>query len=263
MTQDHGRGELETGVAAADEPDVPPASAELRADISDSWSWASAAAGIPQVGRIEVRLPETVGRALLVVPVVDEDREIGSTVVHDGRLEAGEHEFGSRTVPLAAAYMAQLDERGAAKCVVELTIPGGPGADAVVLARVEQEIDIDPRDMPLWDATPGLPKEALGLKVRISNALLASFVRPTAPGSRVLRLMPHVRDLYDPAGVALLSDEYGRSAVEAAGEWLQLLPHGGTVHLDDRGYACALRGAGFVYLGRLRSYADSSVGAED
>ena len=86
---------------------------------------------------------------------------------------------------------------------------------------------------------------------------------PTAPGSRVLRLMPHVRDLYDPAGVALLSDEYGRSAVEAAGEWLQLLPHGGTVHLDDRGYACALRGAGFVYLGRLRSYADSSVGAED
>jgi hypothetical protein len=115
MTQDHGRGELEPGVAAADEPDVPPASAELRADISDSWSWASAAAGIPQVGRIEVRLSETVGRALLVVRVVDEDREIGSTVVHDGRLEAGEHEFGSRTVPLAAAYMARLDERGAAK----------------------------------------------------------------------------------------------------------------------------------------------------
>ena len=95
------------------------------------------------------------------------------------------------------------------------------------------------------------------------DALSPGEAWPTAPGSRVLRLMPHVRDLYDPAGVALLSDDYGRSAVEAAREWLQLLPHGGTVHLNDAGYACALRGAGFVYLGRLRSYADSTASTED
>lgn len=85
---------------------------------------------------------------------------------------------------------------------------------------------------------------------------------PTAPGTRVLRLMPHVRDIYDPAHVALLSDELGRPAVEAAGEWLTLLPHGGTVHLDDRGYACALKGASFVYLGRLGSRADESPRTE-
>jgi hypothetical protein len=85
---------------------------------------------------------------------------------------------------------------------------------------------------------------------------------PTAPGSRVLRLMSHVRDLYDPAGVALLSDELGGSAVDAAREWLNLLPHGGTVHLDDRGYACALKGGAFVYLGRLRAYAGDAAPEE-
>lgn len=77
--------------------------------------------------------------------------------------------------------MARLDERGAAKCIVDLTMPGVPGADAIVLARVEQEIDIDPRDMWLWDGAPGLPKEALGVKLRVSNSLLASFVRPNHP----------------------------------------------------------------------------------
>jgi hypothetical protein len=167
---------------SVDEPEVPPASAELRADIGDSWSWASAAAGIPQIGRIDVRISETVGRVRLTVRVVDQDREIGSTVVHDGRMEAGEHEFGSRTVPLASAYMARLDERGAAKCLVDLTMPGGPGADAVLLARVEQEIDIDPRDMWLWDATPRIPsKEVPRLTQLISRSLLASFVRPNHP----------------------------------------------------------------------------------
>lgn len=74
--------------------------------------------------------------------------------------------------------------------------------------------------------------------------------------------MPNVRDLYDPASVALLSDEFGRSAVDAAGEWLHLLPHGGTVDLDDGGYACALKGGSFVYLGRLRAYADDAAPEE-
>ena len=182
MTQDHDLVEPGPDGGSVDEPDVPPASAELRADISDSWSWASAAAGIPQIGGIDVRLSETIGHARLSVRVLDHDSEVGSTVVHDGRLEAGEHEFGSRAVPLAAAYMARLDERGSAKCVVDLTVPGGPGADAVVLAKVEQEIDIDPRDMWRWDATPRIPSDAVPrLTALISRSLLASFVRPNHP----------------------------------------------------------------------------------
>jgi hypothetical protein len=74
---------------------------------------------------------------------------------------------------------------------------------------------------------------------------------PASPGSRILRLMPHVGDLYDPASEELLSDSVGRASIDAVVLWREHLPHGGVVHLNEAGQACALVGARYVYLGSL------------
>ncbi|GAA2079889.1 hypothetical protein GCM10009821_20200 [Aeromicrobium halocynthiae] len=74
---------------------------------------------------------------------------------------------------------------------------------------------------------------------------------PGAPGSRILRLMPHVGDLYAPATEELLSDSVGRASIDAVALWRQFIPHGGVVHLNDAGQACALVGAKYLFLGSL------------
>ncbi|KQP82149.1 hypothetical protein [Aeromicrobium sp. Leaf291] len=74
---------------------------------------------------------------------------------------------------------------------------------------------------------------------------------PAPPGSRILRLMPHVGDLYDPASEELLSDSVGRASIDAVVLWRQFIPHGGVVHLNEAGQACSLVGAKYVYLGSL------------
>jgi hypothetical protein len=89
----------------------------------------------------------------------------------------------------------------------------------------------------------------------VSDDLTPGDPWPGAPGPRVLRLLPHVRDLYDPIKQSLLSDEVGDVAVRAVRRWLERMPHGGTVHLTDAGYACALIAAHWVYLGRLDDWA--------
>ena len=74
---------------------------------------------------------------------------------------------------------------------------------------------------------------------------------PGSPPSRVLRLLPDVGDLYDPDAVDLLSNEVGVTAVTAAARWRQLLPHGGTVLMDDAGRAVSMIAAQWVFLGAL------------
>ena len=74
---------------------------------------------------------------------------------------------------------------------------------------------------------------------------------PVAPGARILRLMPFVRDLYDPSAEELLSESVGELAVEAAAAWTEFKPNGGAVHLNDAGQACSYIGARCVYLGSL------------
>ncbi|NRQ50401.1 hypothetical protein [Aeromicrobium stalagmiti] len=74
---------------------------------------------------------------------------------------------------------------------------------------------------------------------------------PAAPGTRIVRLLPHVGDLFDPLREELLSDSVGKSAVDSSVLWRQFLPNGGPVHLNQAGQACALVGAQYIYLGSL------------
>ncbi|MBC9820516.1 hypothetical protein [Terrabacter sp. MAHUQ-38] len=76
---------------------------------------------------------------------------------------------------------------------------------------------------------------------------------PTPPEGRPLRLLPRVADLYDPDAVDLLSNEVGPVAFAAARRWTSLLPHGGTVILNESGAGVALIGATWTYLGSLDS----------
>lgn len=77
---------------------------------------------------------------------------------------------------------------------------------------------------------------------------------------RVLRLLPHVRDLFDSQSVSLLSDDVGDVAHIAAESWMTWLPHGGTVHLSPEGHAVTLLGTTWTYLGRLDDAAESEGG---
>jgi hypothetical protein len=74
---------------------------------------------------------------------------------------------------------------------------------------------------------------------------------PHPPGSRVVRLIAHIQDLLDPASGELLTEQYGEAAALAARQWLDRLPHGGTIHLTDAGHAAHFTGSGWVYLGQL------------
>lgn len=76
---------------------------------------------------------------------------------------------------------------------------------------------------------------------------------PVPPEGRPLRLLPRVTDLYDSEAVALISDEVGSAAVDAARRWTELLPNGGTIILTDSGAGVALLGATWSYLGSLDS----------
>lgn len=81
--------------------------------------------------------------------------------------------------------------------------------------------------------------------------LAVGDVWPAAPPTRILRLLGHVRDLYDPDATDLLSNEYGAVAVMAAERWREFLPHGGNVHLSRVGQAVALVNGTWTYLGSL------------
>lgn len=83
---------------------------------------------------------------------------------------------------------------------------------------------------------------------------------PVPPEGRPLRLLPRVVDLYDPESVDLLSNQVGPVAFDAARRWSQVLPHGGTVILNESGAGVALIGATWTYLGSLdRDSVDSPV----
>lgn len=121
----------------------PEAIARLRADISAEWSWASSHARIPQLSDIVVELAEGAGHARLSVILRDADIIIGTKVVHDGPLLAGQTGFASVHVPLSTRVMSQVDERLGATCEVVLEV------ESKVVARVDEAIDLQPRD--LWN----------------------------------------------------------------------------------------------------------------
>lgn len=124
--------------------------AQMRADISDQWSWASSAARIPQISDLTIALSEPIERARITVVVHDADVQFGATVAFEGSLAAGPRMLGSVHVPLSARVMSQVEERRGAECVLTLEDVG----TGRVLARYEEALDIQPRDLWIWDGDP-------------------------------------------------------------------------------------------------------------
>ena len=180
------RAAVASVAASAVEPDEaagPPAVAQMRADVSPEWSWVSSAARIPQIWNLTVDAPALIENARISVTVHDADVLFGSCVALEGRLEAGATKIESAHVPLSASVMAGVDERRGAQCLIELT----EAVSGKVIARIDRAVDVQPRDLWLWSGVPRVAGEQLeGRSTALSNALLASFVRPNHPEIAVL-----------------------------------------------------------------------------
>ncbi|WP_162259387.1 AAA domain-containing protein [Phycicoccus sp. Soil803] len=122
----------------------------LRADISDQWSWASSAARIPQISDLTVAVVEPIEHARISVVVRDADVQFGTKLAFEGSLNAGTSVLGSVHVPLSARVMSQVEERRGAECVITLDDAGS----GRVLARYDEELDIQPRDLWFWQGDP-------------------------------------------------------------------------------------------------------------
>ncbi|MBK9698232.1 MAG: hypothetical protein IPO80_12935, partial [Propionibacteriaceae bacterium] len=143
----------------------------------------SSAARIPQIWNLTVDAPATIENARIAVTVHDADVLFGSCVALEGRLEAGATKIESAHVPLSASVMAGVDERRGAQCLIELT----EAVSGKVIARIDRAVDVQPRDLWLWSGVPRVAGEQLeGRSTALSNALLASFVRPNHPEIAVL-----------------------------------------------------------------------------
>ncbi|QCW51037.1 hypothetical protein FE634_12610 [Nocardioides dongxiaopingii] len=128
----------------------PVLSAQLRAEISDQWSWASSAARIPQVTSLFVTVSAEVAAAEVRVVLRYGDEVLGSTVVHQGVLLAGDTTFGRVNVRLRPRAMALVDERLDAECVVVVV----DTSDGRELALLERAVDVQPRDLWFWAGEP-------------------------------------------------------------------------------------------------------------
>lgn len=205
----------------ADESDeveaTPVVEAQVRADISDQWSWASSAARIPQISDLTVAVAEPIDHARISVVVRDADVQFGAKVAFEGQLDAGTSVLGSVHVPLSASVMSRVEERHPAECVITLE----DAATDRVLSRYDEELDVQPRDLWFWKGDPRRSEQRTRIRHRgdelaalleenperpdadaieaeletlgrilqhdegssavLSRSLLASFVRPNHP----------------------------------------------------------------------------------
>lgn len=124
--------------------------AQMRADVCSQWSWASSAARIPQISALTIAVSEPVEHARISVRVSDDDVQFGFNVAYEGALPAGTTVLNNVHVPLSARVMSQVDERRGAACLITLEDVG----TARVVARVDEAIDIQPRDLWLSKGDP-------------------------------------------------------------------------------------------------------------
>ncbi|MDO8147497.1 DUF4011 domain-containing protein [Isoptericola sp. b515] len=137
-------------------------SAQLRATVSDQWSWAAANARIPQVNDLEVTVSAPLEHARVEVTVTDGEVRYGGVVVHEGPIGFAGLRVDSIHVPLSASAMARVEERRGADCLITLrTHDGGP-----VLARFEQSVDLQPRDLWLRQGEPRREQQLTAIRQR-------------------------------------------------------------------------------------------------
>ena len=94
----------------------------------------------------------------------------------EGALPAGTTAFGSVNVPLSARVMSQVEERRGAECVITLE----DAATGRVLARYEEALDVQPRDLWFWQGDPA-PLRAAG--AHASARRRAGRPAPGGPGA--------------------------------------------------------------------------------
>ena len=172
-----GAGDLSGGPAPDTEVVVaqPVTVARLRAEVSPEWSWASANARIPQISDVVVELAEPVERARITVTLRDADIVFGTKVVHEGALPAGALRTREVHVPLSARVMSQVDDRRGAMCEIVVEV------DSQVVARVDEAVDVQPRDLWNWRGDPLREAQERVRGRGLAHSLLASFVRPNHP----------------------------------------------------------------------------------
>lgn len=192
-------GEAPEEVAANEAPTV---EAQMRADISDQWSWASSAARIPQISDLTVDVTETIDHARISAAVHDADLQFGTKVAFEGPLAAGTSALGSVHVPLSARVMSQVDERHPADCVLTLE----DVATGRVLARYDEELDIQPRDLWFWNGDPRRSEQRARMVARHNE--LVELVREDEERPEIAEILAELAWLE-----RVVNDQDGRSAV--------------------------------------------------
>lgn len=190
----------------ADEPGVaqetPSAEAQLRADISDQWSWASSAARIPQISDLTVAVAEPIENARISVVVRDADVQFGTKVAFEGPLDAGTSVLGSVHVPLSARVMSQVEERHPAECVITLE----DATTGRALSRYDEELDVQPRDLWFWDGDPRRSEQRSRMIARYNE--LVGLAREDEERPEMADIVEELRQLK-----RVLDDQEGRSGL--------------------------------------------------
>jgi len=157
--------------------------AQIRADISDEWSWASSVAKIPQITDLTISLSEPIQNARLTVTVADADEKFGSEVIEVGNLPAGITIRRSLHVPLSARLMSQVDERRGAECSILLE----DASTGSVYGRYGEMVDVQPRDLWLWRGDPHRAEQGQRLERRLQELKALLEQAPDGPGAEVIR----------------------------------------------------------------------------
>lgn len=182
--------------------DVQTVEAHMRADISDQWSWASSAARIPQISDLTVAVAEPVEHARISVVVRDADIQFGSKVAFEGRLDSGTSVLGSINVPLSARVMSQVEERQGAECAITLeNVESGH-----VLARYDEELDIQPRDLWFWQGDPRRSDQRVRMQRRFDE--LVELVRDDPDRPDIAEIVAELEALKQ-----AISNRQGRTAL--------------------------------------------------
>ncbi len=132
--------------------------ATVKGKTIDQWYWAASNAGIPQVWDIQVESSDPIEHARITILLGDGERQIARQVVHEGPIRPGltsrwgATQRDSFLLELSADYMAQVDERRPAHLEIELESVGRDGA--VLLDSQSSDVDIQPRDLFVWDGDP-------------------------------------------------------------------------------------------------------------
>lgn len=202
--------------AEADEPTEEPEpviAAQIKADVSEQWSWASSAARVPQIFDLEVSLAEPVESARVVVTATDADITFGH-FEFEGPLNAGATTLGSIHVSLSPSVMSRVMDRHSAECSIEVR----DSTTDRVLGRMSEAIDVQPRDLWLWKGDPRPARQRHPDLEPLAESLLASFVRPNHP--EVAAIAREAADLLgvatnDPSFMAFQLDDIDKAAQRA------------------------------------------------